>query len=237
MFGQNKDYTLSNGAKVQLPEIISKCPHCGANNSFQCLGNVEGPIPWGGITPSVRFIFQCSACKEITVMKYIYLLNQYIISTEIPHFYPVSLAPKTILDEKLEEISPDFINIYQQAETAENCGCLEVAGPGYRKALEFLVKDYFIHKQPNEKQQIIKTNLGNLITKLPNKNDANIGNWAVKFGNDEVHFYKDFPQKTIKDLKDFIVRVAQSISNENLSLSLGEPPTKKEHKRPDEKKK
>ena len=45
---------------------------------------------------------------------------------------------------EIATLSPSFAKIAAQAQTAEASGLDEVAGPGYRKALEFLIKDYAI---------------------------------------------------------------------------------------------
>src|SRR3979490_907072 len=44
----------------------------------------------------------------------------------------------------ISKISPDFCAIYAQAEEVDQRGLVLVAGPGYRKALEFLIKDYIV---------------------------------------------------------------------------------------------
>jgi hypothetical protein len=44
----------------------------------------------------------------------------------------------------ISKVSPDFCAIYEEAFKAEQYSLLLVAGPGYRKALEFLIKDYII---------------------------------------------------------------------------------------------
>ena len=44
--------------------------------------------------------------------------------------------------EEIKKISVNFVEIYSQAHTAEHYGLNQIAGVGYRKSLEFLVKDY-----------------------------------------------------------------------------------------------
>jgi hypothetical protein len=47
-------------------------------------------------------------------------------------------------------ISPDYCEIYNQAHKAEQANLELVAGPGYRKALEFLIKDYLLRTHTDE---------------------------------------------------------------------------------------
>jgi len=48
--------------------------------------------------------------------------------------------------KEVEKYSKNFIVIYNQAFTAEINGLTEICGLGYRKAFEFLIKDYLIKK-------------------------------------------------------------------------------------------
>ena len=61
---------------------------------------------------------------------------------------------KHVFDERIINLSPQFDKIYNQALAAESSMLDEIAGLGYRKALEFLIKDFAIHEHPNEKESI-----------------------------------------------------------------------------------
>jgi len=47
-----------------------------------------------------------------------------------------------ILPDFSSEISSNFASIYKEAVEAKERGLAQIAGPGYRKAFEFLIKDY-----------------------------------------------------------------------------------------------
>ena len=64
-------------------------------------------------------------------------------SAEIMYIEPNRFTPQTF-DSHIHDVSPDFVNIYNQALAAENSRLNEIAGVGYRKSLEFLIKDYLI---------------------------------------------------------------------------------------------
>src|SRR5665213_999802 len=54
-------------------------------------------------------------------------------------------TPLRIRREKaVENISRDFYEIYDQASVADEYGLSLIAGAGYRKAIEYLVKDYVV---------------------------------------------------------------------------------------------
>ena len=49
--------------------------------------------------------------------------------------------PEEPFSDEIKSISPSLIEIYNQAAVAEGYGLKQVAGMGFRKALEFLIKD------------------------------------------------------------------------------------------------
>jgi hypothetical protein len=61
---------------------------------------------------------------------------------------------------QVREISPAFCAIYEEAHKAEQFGLIEICGVGYRKSLEFLIKDYLIRKRPADKATIETIMLG-----------------------------------------------------------------------------
>ena len=107
--------------------------------------------------------------------------------------------------DEIGEISKDFLKIYKQAEGAEDSRFDEICGPGYRKALEYLIKDYCIQKNPDDSEAIKKSFLGNVIDSYISdpqiKNNAKRAAWL---GNDETHFERKWNDKDIDDLKTLI---------------------------------
>jgi hypothetical protein len=78
------------------------------------------------------------------------------------HFNLATRVPTELSDYEfpleLWTISPDFCAIYNEAQKAEQLQLLLVCGPGYRKALEFLIKDYvsLLHSSAQDKEKIEK---------------------------------------------------------------------------------
>ena len=81
--------------------------------------------------------------------------------------FPITQYPApseaTSFSQELSTLTPKFVEIYHQAEKAEALGLTELCGIGYRKALEFLVKDYAISNHPESKEQIESFLLGKCI--------------------------------------------------------------------------
>lgn len=108
-------------------------------------------------------------------------------------------------DPKLENVSSAFIEIYHQAQAAEAYKLTQISGIGYRKALEFLIKDYATNKEPSSEDEIKETLLSKCINKYidhPNIKATSIA--ATWIGNDETHYVRKWEDKDISDLKRFI---------------------------------
>ena len=56
--------------------------------------------------------------------------------------------------EVIAKLSPTFIEIFTEAEEASQMGLVQIAGPGYRKAFEFLIKDYANSLAPDKTKDI-----------------------------------------------------------------------------------
>jgi hypothetical protein len=106
--------------------------------------------------------------------------------------------------EIINRISKQFPRIYNDAKLAEENGLGEVCGPGYRRALEFLVKDYLIAQFPNEEEKIKSMWLKNAIDRINNENIKTCAERAAWLGNDETHYVRVWADKDIANLKDLI---------------------------------
>lgn len=106
---------------------------------------------------------------------------------------------------EVEKVSPAFVKIRGQAAAAEAAGLDEIGGVGYRKALEFLVKDFCIREHPEEAEEIKKTLLGTVIENfIDNQNIKSCAKLAAWLGNDETHYVRKWEEKDIRDLKILI---------------------------------
>jgi hypothetical protein len=99
---------------------------------------------------------------------------------------------------------------YNQAAQAESLGLLEIAGPGYRKSLEILIKDYAIKKFPDKSDLIINPTytlsqcIKDYIDVERIKNPSIAASWL---GNDATHYTKRHIDQDLKELKQYIETV------------------------------
>lgn len=123
--------------------------------------------------------------------------------------------------ETINEISPNFALIYNEAYTAEQQNLSEICGVGYRKSLEFLIKDYSILLYESEKEKIEKLSLAKCIKDFVADNRIkSVAKRAAWLGNDETHYIRKWEGKNLQDLKKLIELTVHWIEMEKLTESF-----------------
>lgn len=132
------------------------------------------------------------------------------------------VAPlKQAFDKAVTELSPSFVEIYAQAQAADEYGLAEIAGPGFRKALEFLIKDYAIKLNPGHDEEIKSGPLAKVIQRfLAGDKLAVVSSRAAWLGNDETHYERRWVDKDLQDLKKLISATVHFIAMERLVAEL-----------------
>lgn len=145
--------------------------------------------------------------------------RQYQLGRGFIHNYPLK---KEVYSETINNLSPIFVKIYNEAFAAEQMSLLEVCGVGYRKALEFLIKDYATEgKEAVEAEKIKTTPLAKCIeTFVPDVNVKNVAKRAVWLGNDETHYTRKWEEKDVQDLKGLIRLTVRWIEQEKETAKL-----------------
>lgn len=129
-----------------------------------------------------------------------------------------SVAPVTAqagnFPESIKDVSPSFIAIYAQAMSAESHSLDQLVGIGLRKALEFLIKDFAVYRNPGDKEKILGMLLGPCIDAYAT--DPNVQACAKRaawLGNDETHYLRKWDDKDINDLKILVRLTVNWIDN------------------------
>ena len=107
----------------------------------------------------LEVIFRCprEKCQSLFIARYSASgYSNTLVYREAYPFEPVD----TDFPGHIQKISPQFCAIANEAQKAEGLGWKLVAGPGYRKALEFLIKDYLCLAQPTDTDRIKHMQLG-----------------------------------------------------------------------------
>lgn len=190
------------GCKELKMEIVDECPICHTKMRLP-----EGFVIIGKNKKERMLIAECPNldCKKIFSVQYSCYGTNYggEYSYEISGYFPY-LAKENI-DDEIKEISSGFYNIYCEATKAKELGLNEISGVGYRKALEFLIKDYCIANNPENREDIEKSFLAKVInTYIDNNNIKDMASRAVWIGNDETHYIRRWEGKDINDLLTLI---------------------------------
>lgn len=107
--------------------------------------------------------------------------------TMYPSFVPDALP------DSVHKISPRFVELYKQSNYAENQGFCELAGSGYRNALEVLIKDYAINILEEDESVVCGKKLYKVIEDyLPNVDLKTAGDVIRILGNDFTHYQRHY---------------------------------------------
>lgn len=90
-----------------------------------------------------------------------------------------------------------------------------ICGMGYRKALEFLVKDYAIFLRPEDSEKIFSLPLAKCIEQHISSPKLNtLAKASVWLGNDETHYIKKHSDYGLPELKAFITAFVTYVDSE-----------------------
>lgn len=206
--------------QVILNRLPNECPVCHVTIEPE---NLTG-APSANAFDWVEVYFRCTNMRCRRHFTALYKIDrgasQHVQTFNLEQCVPVApIRPK--FDDEIAKLSPSFIEVYAQSSAAEGYGLTEVAGPGFRKALEFLVKDYAIHLNSQHAEPIKQMPLAAVIKefllgdKLPI-----VSARAAWLGNDQTHYESRWVGKDLQDLKKLIDATAHFIAMERLVAGL-----------------
>ncbi len=211
------------------PDTCPTCRHAGQPKFLTAsYVNHRG---WGD--EEVHCIFQCPRhkCLALYIGRYRYkpedrnsIDRRIKLHATFPQLFVPPLVPALV-----SAVSARFIEIYSQASEAESLRLPDVAGPGYRKALEHLIKDFAISQHLAQAEDIQKMSLQGVIDKYVA--DSNIKDCAERawwLGNDESHYLRKW-DLDLKNLVEVIQLTINWIDNHERTkvLKLSMPEGKK----------
>lgn len=159
-------------------------------------------------------IYSCPSCENLFVVRYAFHSDGYARGINELGRYPFT-AQNTTFDDVICNLSPDFVNIYHQSEQAEKHNLMEICGMGYRKALEFLVKDYSISLHPDSAEEIKSAPLGECIKLyIDNARIEKLAKASTWLGNDETHYIRKHEEYSVENLKAFIRALTSFIASD-----------------------
>ena len=113
---------------------------------------------------------------------------------------------------------PGDIISERRATSSRNRRATSSESAGYRKALEFLIKDYVIRKHPEDEAAIKAKPLGRCINDdVEDPKTKAVAKRATWLGNDETHYLRRWLDRDLSDLKRLIGLVLYWIEAEHLT--------------------
>ena len=210
------DITNGNNRREISIEEFSRCSLCG----FDILpAHITSFFYWDDdgsyLQNTLYSLFFCPHCKQVMMRKVPITENHVGRLTERNSvtFHPHS-PPCTRFSNAITTISPQFVEIYHQSEAAEAAGLNEVCGIGYRKAIEFLVKDYCCSVDPEHAENIRNEFLGQTLNRIQENRIKTLAQGAVWLGNDETHYVRKNEDRDITDMKRFIAALVHFLDSE-----------------------
>lgn len=201
------------GAHIEI-QTPSNCPMCNTVTQIEPITNWL--IRKDNENNELFSFYFCSKCEKFFIGHYEVLYYQ---TTNLISFSPKESYNTKDFPKLIQKLSPDFCEIYNQAYIAQQQGLTKISGIGYRKALEFLVKDYVIFLNPNESVNIKSLNLSPCISKyIESSQIKNLATAATWIGNDETHYIKKNLDYNIEDMLVFIDVMVSFINTELVFL-------------------
>lgn len=192
--------TSCPSCNVSLDPKFVFCSHyCSENRSPGCFA----------------VMYFCTSCKHFFISEYSFhdfsTGSNSVIDAFFNRSFPLTVVPKDF-SEDIIDLSPSFVDIYNQSYAAEQYGLTEICGMGYRKALEFLVKDFLIQTNPEAEDTIKSLMLGKCIHDyIDNPGIKTLATASAWIGNDETHYVQKNDDYGIEHLKEFITAMISLI--------------------------
>lgn len=149
----------------------------------------------------------CPACKNAWV-------NKYDLSWGEPQLVSANKRFKRPeeITSNIVKVSPVGAETLTQALQAEQDGYDQLVGIGIRKAIEFLLKDFYSFKLPDDSSKIKRMYLGDLInTYITDKDLYTLAKATTWLANDETHYVRKHTDKDLQTLKRFTKGLLKNI--------------------------
>jgi hypothetical protein len=201
--------TIQIGNVNQQIKLPNTCPLCHRHIVPKKI--TEKNVP----RSIIQVVYQCSSdrCSELFIAYYHYKFFGRTAEINLRETKPKNIEFIPFPDG-ISNISPTFVGIFNQANTAEKYGLDQICGPGYRKSLEFLIKDYLISTNEHPEDDIKGKFLGDCIKLIQDGRIRFCAERATWLGNDETHYVRKWEEKDITNLKELIDLTVHWISME-----------------------
>jgi hypothetical protein len=204
----------TGGGNITLERHPDQCPICHSKIAPMLrMSGLCGQVYKGHL----EVIYSCPNvdCGEFFIGYFD--RDQTNVPYKLNNMRPLEPRPLTFSDP-VKDICQNYCRIYEEAHKAEQFGLTEICGVGYRKALEFLIKDYLIKQRPEDTATIERSMLGSCIENyVSDPRIKEVAKRATWLGNDETHYQRRWLDKDLSDLKTLIRLVIHWVEAEYLT--------------------
>ena len=196
----------NHGYQVEVPDA---CPICHRHSEMLVV--FADAVDGGAV---VQATIRCgyAACKQFFFCYYGRAPSSQLVATR-----PVKPNVQ-VFPEAVTKLSPTFVSVFAEAEEASQLGMQQIAGPGYRKAFEFLVKDYAKSLAPDREQEIEAKFAGAVVAEfIGDPRIQSVAKRSLWLGNDESHYMRKWTEMNVTDLVTLIKLTANWIEIDALS--------------------
>ncbi|PCE01364.1 hypothetical protein CKY11_06465 [Enterococcus hirae] len=218
---QKGEFNSTTG-DYHLIEIPTLCPLCGVgfgpNNAVQSTFN-------SGEDFFIFMTHKCNVCSKYSLS----LQKVNGDETNLLILYPK--GQERSFDTLICDLSPRFVTMYNSAFKAEQNESIDLAGIGYRAAMELLIKDYALEFELASYEEIAKLNLNRAIDKFfRHDTDGFISADVVRIlGNGYAHWDKNEQELDLQTLKAYLDIFIQTIYSK---LLIKHPPVARDKNHP-----
>lgn len=194
---------------------VQTCPYCNIGTDAPGCESKVFSVDGGFIYSSS---YKCTSCDKTFFVSY-------FREKDSDLFKPFSVYPNfqdKVFSDEITKISPRFVKLYNQAYKAEYDNNFELAGCGYRNALEVLIKDYVINVLNEKREDVAKKKLCKMIESYLNDVDmSNCADVVRILGNDNTHYERDYENIDFSVLKQYMNIFIQMI---DVNIKTKNPP-------------
>lgn len=203
-----RNVTLHNRTfPVNLP---AACPICHRHSEFK-----QAVADTIGTAGDFQIVFRCGyqSCRKFFICSF----AQSGISGTFIGVAPLKPSVGKFSDA-IQALSPVFVSTFAEAAEAGCLGLQQIAGPGYRKAFEFLIKDYAKSLAPDKAGEI-ETNFSGAVVDnyIADERIQAVAKRSLWLGNDETHYLRKWEEHDVDDLIALIKLTCHWIDIEQLS--------------------
>jgi len=214
-------YNNKNTLCIDKPPI-NQCPICNAYIEPTLLYSIvfETKGAFNFKFYHAVFLYLCPKCGDTFICKSKVSEKNGIHFCQNLEYAPLEVS-ENIFPEVITSNFPKFVEIYNQSYKAEQQNLLEICGMGYRKALEFLIKDFLILKSPDDKENLEDKPLSQCV-KLLSEDNPKLGivaGRAAWLGNDEAHYIRKHTEYDLTTLKSLIKATIAYIELDFITIS------------------